>query len=632
MSKKYRSLSNKLIVDILVIAVSIFVLSLGFFYVQSRKLIHQEVSERSISIMNTGMQRVVNYMSAVQNAAKSNVWLLEEYFTPDSLQAISHRIVSVNRSVLSCTVGVEPGIFPQMGRYFSVFTVNDGDTIYTSREPDYEYFNKMWYKKARATGRACWINPFTDYAEAALDHNDAVASYSLPLHTRDGRIAGVVATDFSFSKLAKVLRNSDLSYPSAYYVMLGGDGRYLIHPNAKLLFKKTIFSDTYANDDADLIALGHEMTAGRSGTMHLTVGGENCHVCYEPVPGTDWSLALVVRSSEMMESYNHLAFVIGVIIVVGLLVILGLCYWVVRETVAPIGNLLEITEKIARGEYYEVIPVSNRNDAVAQLQNSFEAMQQSIISKLGHIGMVNQELGEPGEVLQEEKLKKAEEAIRRKNQFMSHVLSQIQRPLDAIRECSKELRFNHAIPDQVLTIIAEKMKYNSTLLHRMVLMLFDSSDTRAADKLMYKKGDKVQCNQLAHECIDYIGNQFPHVKMRFETEIPNGFFVQSNRLYMRQTITELLYNSAKYSDCQHILLRITETPTTVRFMIEDVGPGLKGDSIDMFFRPFMKVDDLSEGLGLGLPLCKRHAVSLGGDLIYDEDYHDGCRFFFELPK
>lgn len=50
------------------------------------------------------------------------------------------------------------------------------------------------------------------------------------------------------------------------------------------------------------------------------------------------------------------------------------------------------------------------------------------------------------------------------------------------------------------------------------------------------------------------------------------------------------------------------------------------------YKPFVKIDNLSEGLGLGLPLTKRHALFLGGDLIYDETYHEGCRFIIEMPK
>ena len=73
------------------------------------------------------------------------------------------------------------------------------------------------------------------------------------------------------------------------------------------------------------------------------------------------------------------------------------------------------------------------------------------------------------------------------------------------------------------------------------------------------------------------------------------------------------------------------TDTTVRFIVEDVGPGMPEDPDHLIFVPFAKIDDLSEGLGLGLPLCKRHAVSLGGDILLDQLYRDGCRIIFELP-
>ena len=52
---------------------------------------------------------------------------------------------------------------------------------------------------------------------------------------------------------------------------------------------------------------------------------------------------------------------------------------------------------------------------------------------------------------------------------------------------------------------------------------------------------------------------------------------------------------------------------------------------ERMFKFFTKVDDLSEGLGLGLPLAKRHALNLGGDMRLDETYHEGCRFVLELP-
>jgi signal transduction histidine kinase len=50
------------------------------------------------------------------------------------------------------------------------------------------------------------------------------------------------------------------------------------------------------------------------------------------------------------------------------------------------------------------------------------------------------------------------------------------------------------------------------------------------------------------------------------------------------------------------------------------------------FEMFTKVNDLSEGLGLGLALTKRHIQNLGGDVFIDKSYKEGCRIIIELPK
>ena len=79
-------------------------------------------------------------------------------------------------------------------------------------------------------------------------------------------------------------------------------------------------------------------------------------------------------------------------------------------------------------------------------------------------------------------------------------------------------------------------------------------------------------------------------------------------------------------------MRVVHTDTQILFMVEDTGPGMPHEAQYLIDVPFAKMDEMSQGLGLGLPLCKRHAVSLGGDLILDPNYHDGCRFILQLPR
>ena len=302
MSKISRSLSRKLSINIILLAVPIFVLSLGIFYLQSRYLIRQEAIERSNSFLRTVIQRVSNYMGSIEAPTNANAWLLEQHFTPDSLESISRRIVMMNPRILSCTVSIVPDMFPQYGRQFSVYTVNDDGKISTVRETDFNYFDKPWYKVPVNMGKAGWVEPFEGHTEGTIDHNEAVATYCQPLRSETGQIIGVIATDFSFRHLAKTINDAERPYPHAYFVLTGENGRFFIHPDTTQLFRKTIFTDADPQLNADRIALGHEMVEGKQGTMHIDINDTRCHVCYQPVPGTKWSLAFVWAFNDMALS------------------------------------------------------------------------------------------------------------------------------------------------------------------------------------------------------------------------------------------------------------------------------------------------------------------------------------------
>lgn len=642
MSRIHNSLSRKLSLRIMLMAMPIFVLSLGAFLLQSRYLIRQKAMEHAMSLLNTTMLHVRNYMSAVEMSANAGAWFLEERFTPDSLQTVCHRIVQQNRHILSCSVSAEPDAFPQCGHYFSVYSVRDGDSVVTVREPEFDYFDKGWYKTARTSGTGCWVEPFSDYAEGAVDPHMAVASYCIPLHPDGNQIAGVVSADFAFSRLAEAIRINDVSYPHAYFILIGADGRYFIHPDSTLLFRKTIYTDADPDQNADIIALGHEMTDGRQGTMHATIDGQLCHVCYSPVPGTNWSLALVCPDSEVLSGYSHLAWIIVVVIIIGLLVIMWLCHKVVRTTTKPVRMLLDISKKMAAGNYDEEIPLTSRKDAIGQLQNSFAAMQQSLREHLGDIRQTAADIRNRNEQ-QAQALQTSEEAERERQQLVTHVLQQIRTPLNAILGFTDVL--NDTLPSRSTTpdapsLLPEKeqadiiaiMKHNAVYLNRIVLMLFDISEPVISNDLKYQRTDEVSCNDVARECIDHTQTHFPGHDILLETSLPDGVCILTNHLYMMRSLRELLYNAAKYSDGQQIALRVSQTESAVRFTVEDVGPGLSGASQDLVNKPFVKANAQSEGLGLGLPLTRRHVQHLGGQLLLDTEYHDGCRITIEMPK
>ena len=67
------------------------------------------------------------------------------------------------------------------------------------------------------------------------------------------------------------------------------------------------------------------------------------------------------------------------------------------------------------------------------------------------------------------------------------------------------------------------------------------------------------------------------------------------------------------------------------FYVTDTGCGISSDNQQRVFEPFVKIDEFSEGLGLGLPLCRRLATLLKGEIVLDTSYNAGTRFLLKLP-
>ena len=627
----HQSLSWKLSIGIVLMAVPIFVLSLGVLFVQSRNNVKSEAMKHANSVLNTTMQRINRYMDIVETATNINDWEVTENLQPDSLLAYSRNIVTLNGHIDGCSISTEPNTFPKYGRYFSAYTVREPDTITTVIEEEYEYFEKVWYKTPHLMGKPCWVVYYDESDSLALTLDGMIASYSKPLYNADKHFVGIISTDLSLLRLSKVIA-TEKPYPNSYFMMLGEDGRYILHPDSTKLFTHSIFSDTDPTRNADIIALGHEMTTGKKGNMRVFLDGEPCLVSYLPVKGTQWSLALVCPDKSILRSYNKLNFIIGPLIIVGLLLILLFCSVTVTQAIRPLNKLTDKLQRITEGHYDEQITESSHHDVVGRLQNSFALMQKSLSQHIHDIQQMNEEAANRNEELVRTS-ELAKEADRQKSLFIQNVSHQIRTPLNIIMGFAQVIKDSKSIlPEEEAKSITDMMKHNALLLDRMVLMLFDSSAKGTTEELYTNRNEEASCNELAHECIAYTNKLFPDLPIKFMTDVPDDFYINTSHLYLTRSIRELLYNSAKYSDGKNITMRVTELGSKVRFVVEDTGPGIPEEDVNRLFELFTKVNDLSEGLGLGLALAKRHILNLGGDLFFDLDYHKGCRFIIELPK
>ena len=626
-----KSFSTKLSLGILLMTVTIFVVSLGVLFTQSRHIIRTEAVGRTKAVLNTTMQHIVRNLMTIENATNTCSWMIEQQFQPEQILDFTSRIVRLNPHIDGCSISAEPNMFKKYGRYFSAYTVRETDTITTVIEEEYEYFQKEWYKTPRNLESGCWV-VYTDEVDSLkLTLDGMIASYGKPLYSADSSMVGIISTDLSLLRLSKVM-SEVRPYPNSYFMMIDNEGRYFIHPDSTRLFTQTIFTNVDPRKQYDIIALGHEMTSGKQGQMVVNVDGAPCVVCYQPVLGTKWSLAIVCPDSDVLAGYYRMTYIVVPLLVIGLLVILLLCHRAVTVSIRPLNQLLDKTQTIASGNMEVYIPKSQRLDVIGRLQNSFATMFRYLNFHIGSVRYTTEQTKLRNEEL-ERATRMAKEADKQKTIFIQNVSHQIRTPLNIIMGFSQVLSDagKEKLSDEEMKSITDMMDHNSKHLKRMLQMLFDSSDTGLSEELNSQKHDLILCNDVAREAIENTNLYYPNLQISFQSELADDFCIKGNRLYLMRALRELLYNSAKYSDGQHVSLHVTPTDCNIQYIVEDTGKNINEADRETIFKFFTKVDDLTEGLGLGLPLAKRHAQNLGGDLILDTSYQEGCRFIIEVP-
>ena len=623
------SLSTKICLFLLPFVVGVFVYALGDLFLESRRMVRQEAIERANCELENTVARVTGYLKEAETISRNTKWQVLDNLTADSLLSYTQRAVALNPNISGSSITMEPDIFPQQGHFFSVYSLRSSNTILNERDTEYSYYDNVWYKTVRNTGRAAWVDPYDDYNEGHLSSPEMLTSYCDPIYTDEGDFIGVITTDISLNWLSKVI-TQDMPYENSYCIMLGQEGHIFVHPDSTRLVHKTIFDDADPLTQPDIIAMGHEMMSQKKGYMQVDLDGEVCYVFYQPMVQTGWSIALVCKESDIFRRYNRLAFVLFPLLTAGLVLMFVLCRKIVAIFIKPLGHLERETRWIADGNFNFSLPHSNRSDVVGRLQNSFLAMQQSLSQHIRHLEDMNVEAELHNTELARAN-KVAEEATKRQTAFLQDILHQIRTPLNIMMGFVQVLRDDYTIiPKEEMVEIVHTLQHNASTITRIVDMLMASSaiDGRKTIEL----DDDVTCIGVVTEAEKIFNERLPHMSdLQVETLVDDSLTVLTHKDYLMKILNELLYNAKKFTTNGWVKLKVQDNGDAVLFSVEDKGPGIAESYRQQIFTQFSKFNTFSEGLGLGLSISKQFARLLGGDLWLDTDYTLGARFVLEIP-
>ena len=230
-------------------------------------------------------------------------------------------------------------------------------------------------------------------------------------------------------------------------------------------------------------------------------------------------------------------------------------------------------------------------------------------------------------------LEKAEGSDRMKSAFIRSMSHEIRTPLNAVSGFSQVLcNPNFELDDEEKHDMEMRISKNVNQITNIINEMLELSKSESETSIDEGEKQQVCCNDLGRKALEDIrGKQHSGVEFRFTSEVDDAFTVHTNANRLMVALRHLLDNAAKFTDTGYVELSIAKQVDRILFYVTDTGVGIKEEDRERIFETFSKIDDFKEGLGLGLPICRRLITSLGGEVQLDPTYSQGCRFIISLP-
>ena len=232
----------------------------------------------------------------------------------------------------------------------------------------------------------------------------------------------------------------------------------------------------------------------------------------------------------------------------------------------------------------------------------------------------------------EKERKQVEKAFDMKNEFITNITNELRAPLNPIEGFSdilgtEDYELQPEEREELSNMIKDSSKTITKLIDELAeLSLYESKKTLPMNYSMSP-------NHLCRHMVDALRPQCKSgVRMFYETEISDDYAVQTNQEAVEALLRHLIENAIQYTDQGVITVATMEFENTLRTSVTDTGRGIPAERRSHVFDTFREMGDNQKLQGLGLSICQAIVKLLGGRIWLDENYTEGSRFIFELPK
>lgn len=225
---------------------------------------------------------------------------------------------------------------------------------------------------------------------------------------------------------------------------------------------------------------------------------------------------------------------------------------------------------------------------------------------------------------------------RLKDEFIGSVSHELRRPLASIKGYTASLllpdaRWDATTQGEFLQVIDEEADNLALLIDNLLDVARLGSGSLALIR------EPVHLPAIAEQMVRRVRSQ-PHLpshpyEIRFPTRFP---FIGADPDRMKQLLLNLLENAAKYSPPRTpILVEGRVEGQEIAVSVVDHGSGLNREQAAHVFDKFYRVDSglttATEGIGLGLAICRGVVEAHGGQISVTSRPGQGCTFTVRFP-
>ena len=235
-----------------------------------------------------------------------------------------------------------------------------------------------------------------------------------------------------------------------------------------------------------------------------------------------------------------------------------------------------------------------------------------------------------------EATERAEAANRSKSDFLATMSHELRTPIGAMTGYTNLILEEIAGPvTPAQRVHLERVKTVGRHLLNIVEEILLFARVEAGREELHLK--TVDAFQVARDAIAILEPMASEKGLELDDEIPScSAIATTDEVKLRQILINLLGNAVKFTPRGRVSLSARADEGRVFFEIRDTGPGIAAEDRERIFEPFTQLESTysraHSGTGLGLPVSRRLARMLGGDLTVESTVGQGSAFTASISQ